>query len=179
MAGNRRVRSWFRFSVKGTEHLTTARNSGEERVLAAVVYKTKEPPTSPSPISKPGGNMRQGHISALPLSYVLFGNGGIRTRDLSIMSRSNPRLHHARNKSDHLWQARADSNCDLRFRRARPCPLDDAPVVAPTPTRTGIPGLGNLRLFRLDDGASILERVVHVFAGHRHTQRLERVEHAY
>jgi hypothetical protein len=29
------------------------------------------------------------------------------------------------------WQARADSNCDLRFRRARPCPLDDAPVVAP------------------------------------------------
>ena len=73
MAGNMRVRSWFRFSVEGTEHFTTAKNSGEERALAAVVYRTKEPPTSPSPINKTGGNTRQGHISALPLSYPFPG----------------------------------------------------------------------------------------------------------
>jgi hypothetical protein len=90
MAGNKRVRSWYRFSVEGTEHFTTAKNFGEERTPAAVVYKTKEPPTSPSPSNTTGGNTRQEYISALPLSYVPFGDGGTRTRDLSIMSRSNP-----------------------------------------------------------------------------------------
>jgi hypothetical protein len=51
------------------------------------------------------------------------------------------------------WQARADSNCRLRFRRSRPFPIGRRAwkTGGPTRTRTMISGLGNPCLLRLDD----------------------------
>src|SRR5512132_398347 len=43
MAGNE-ASGPDRVSIEGTEHFTTAKNFGEERELAPVVYQTKEPP---------------------------------------------------------------------------------------------------------------------------------------
>ena len=54
------------------------------------------------------------------------------------------------------WRARADLNCHSRFKKTEALSFGRRAPGSPTPTRTGIPGLGNPCLLLLDDGAQSL-----------------------
>ncbi len=164
MAGNRRARSWSRLSKEpDTSPLPRTRggtNAGGSRL------QDEGAANFTIPEQYNGREHAPGVHSCSTTELRSFGTAGFEPATSRLQVEVTPDFTTPEIRLNSFMAGARRFELRSSLKKSEALSFGRRARGSPTPTRTGISGLGNLCLFRLDDGASVLKRVIHVFAGH-------------